>query len=283
MISSMTGYGMGETPDFRVELRSVNHRHLDIQVRLPTALYPHETRIKERIRKRVSRGRIDVFIHHTGSARSRLGINGEAARSVVKGLRDLQAELQLPGAVDVGTVAGIRELYEQASGEEVEFDTVIEPLDAALDQLIEMRDVEGRVLKEDVAARLSTIEEVFESIRPLAEGHRDRIETQLRERISQYREDLAVEEPRLLQEVFFLVDKADITEELVRAGSHIAQGRGFLERGGTVGRKLDFLSQEILREANTVASKAGQSEIAHHVVEIKDQIEKIREQVQNIQ
>ena len=283
MISSMTGYGMAQNADFRVEVRSVNHRHLDVQVRMPVALFPHEQRLKERVRQRVKRGRVDVHVAPVGAGRARIGVNREAARAVVSGLREIQSELGLPGDVTVDALSRIRDVFEPESAEETDFERVAAPLDEALDGLLAMRADEGRALQEDVSARLDEIEARFRAIRPLAEAHRDRIEAELRERLQAWREGLEVDEARLLQEVFFYVDKADITEELVRADSHIAQARRFLADGGVVGRKLDFLSQEILREANTVASKAGRSEIAHLVVEIKDQIEKVREQVQNIQ
>lgn len=283
MIFSMTGYGAGENDSFKVEMRSVNHRHLDVQIKMPPLLYAFEHKLRELIRGRFQRGRLDVYIAQTGHISARVNPDLDAARQVYEGLLRIKSELNIPGEVDITAVAGIRDIYESAADEEIEIEKLIEPLEACMDQLEKMRMDEGDVLKKDVSARIAAIEGSFSAIRPLAESHREKVEASLAERLEKVRDDVAVDGARLAAEVLFYVEKADITEELVRADSHIAQYRRFLDNGGTVGRKLDFLAQEILREANTIASKTGRSEIAHLVVDIKDQLEKVREQVQNIQ
>jgi len=283
MIFSMTGYGAGENDSFKVEMRSVNHRHLDVQIKMPPSLYAFEHKLRELIRGRFQRGRLDVYIAQTGHISARVHPDLDAARQVYDGLLRIKSELKIPGDVDIAAVAGIRDIYESTADEEIEIEKLIEPLEACMEQLEKMRADEGDVLKKDVSARIAAIEDSFSAIRPLAESHRVRVEASLAERLEKVRDDVSVDEARLAAEVLFYVEKADITEELVRAESHIAQYRRFLDNGGTVGRKLDFLAQEILREANTIASKTGRSEIAHLVVDIKDQLEKVREQVQNIQ
>lgn len=283
MIYAMTGYGVGESGGYRVEARSVNHRHLDIQVKMPPALYRFEHKVKDRFRQKFSRGRFDVYIKPVHEETAGLILNHVAARQVYEGLLSIQEELGVAGTVDISTLASVRDIFGAAAEDDVDLSQVLETLEEAMTQLEEMRISEGRVLKYDVSSRIDKIETSFSKIRPLSDTHKESIRAVLRERVQEALGDLALDETRLAQEVLFYTDKADITEELVRASSHVEQCRSFLNEGGTVGRKLDFMAQEILREANTIASKAGQSEITYLVVEIKDQLEKVREQLQNIQ
>lgn len=283
MIYSMTGYGVAGDAGFRIEIRSVNHKHLDIQLKLPPSLYAAEQRLKDRIRKRLSRGRLDVFVKPLKDGGASLRLNHDAARRVYDGLSSIQEELGVPGTIDIATLASIREIYEPVEVDESAVEMVGDLLEKALDQLDDMRLAEGLSLKADLTARIDAIEGFFKEIAPYASEHSARVRADLKERIDGIGLPLPVEDARLAQEIFFYAERADITEELVRAASHVSQFRGFIDGGGGVGRKLDFLTQELFREANTIASKAGRSEIAHIVIEIKDQLEKVREQLQNIQ
>ncbi len=279
----MTGYGVGESGGYRVEARSVNHRHLDIQVKMPPALYRFENKIKDRLRQKFSRGRFDVYIKPGREETAGLTLNHIAARQVYEGLLSIQKELGVAGTVDIATLASVRDIFETVARDDVGVSQALEALEEAMIQLEAMRLSEGRVLKDDVSSRIDSIESSFSKIRPLSDTHKESVRAVLRKRVQEALGDLALDEARLAQEVLFYTDKADITEELVRASSHVEQCRRFLNEGGTVGRKLDFMAQEILREANTIVSKAGQSKITYLVVEIKDQLEKVREQLQNIQ
>ena len=279
----MTGYGVGQSAGYRVETRSVNHRHLDIQLKMPFAFYPFEHKIKEYFRRKFSRGRFDVFIKPVREETAILNLNHAVARQVYEGLVSIQEELGVAGTVDISTLASVRDIFETATENDVDISQVLEATEEAMSQLEAMRIDEGRVLEDDVFFRIDSIETCLSRIRSLSDTHKETLRAVLRKRVEEALGDLAIDEARLAQEVLFYTDKADITEELVRAASHIEQCRSFLDKGGTVGRKLDFMAQEILREVNTIASKAGQSEIAHLVVEIKDQLEKVREQLQNIQ
>lgn len=266
-----------------METRSVNHRHLDIQVKMPPELYQFEHKIKERFRQKFSRGRFDVYIKPVYEETTGFTLNHVAARQVYEGLLSIQQELGVAGTVDISTLASMRDIFETATENSVDISQVLEAIEAAMTQLEAMRISEGRVLKDDVHFRIDIIAASLSKIRPLSDSHKESVRIVLRERVEKALGELALDEARLVQEMLFYTDKADITEELVRASSHVEQCREFLNTGGTVGRKLDFMAQEILREVNTIASKAGQSEITYLVVEIKDQLEKVREQLQNIQ
>jgi len=283
MIHSMTGYGAGENTVFRVEIRSVNHRHLDVHVRLPSAFSSFENAVKARVRERISRGRVDIFIKPRQETGVRLALNRERVRQLYDGLCNVQKELGISGSVEIGTLALIREVYDTPEVEEVDEAPLFSALDAALAQMEESRQREGGVLGRDLSERVEAIGRCFGAIAPLADAHRTGIRENLLEKIQRLGADVEIDESRLAQEVLFYAERADITEELVRAGSHLDQFRSFIRDGRGVGRKLDFMSQEILREANTVASKTGDSRVSHLVVEIKDQLEKVREQLQNIE
>ncbi len=279
----MTGYGAGESGCYRVEARSVNHRHLDIQLKIPPPLYRFEHKIKDRLRQKFSRGRFDVYIKQSCQETAGLAINYVAARQVYEGLLGIQRELGVSGTVEISTIASVREIFENVSDDDVDISQVLDALEEAMTQLEVMRISEGRLLRDDLSSRIDSIGTFLSKIQVLSGRHKESVRIALRDRVKEALGELSFDEARLAQEILFYTDRADITEELVRASSHIEQCRGFLSDGGTVGRKLDFMAQEILREANTIASKAGQSEITYLVVEIKDQLEKVREQLQNIQ
>jgi len=283
MMQSMTGFGVGENAEFRVEIRSVNHRHLDVHVRLSPPFHSFENSVKGKIRERFSRGRIDVTVKPRQETANRLVLNPDRVRQVYDGLCAVQRELGISGTVDIATLASIRDIYEPPEIQEVDEAPLLQALENAMHQMALARQKEGEVLARDLRERVDYIERCFSEIAPVSEEHRARIRENLLEKIQRLGTDLQVDEARLAQEILFYAERADITEELVRAGSHLNQFKTFIRDGHGVGRKLDFMSQEILREANTVASKAGESRIAHLVVEIKDQLEKVREQLQNIE
>jgi uncharacterized protein (TIGR00255 family) len=292
VIRSMTGYGRKEVTGAvhgSIEVRSVNNRYLDIQVKTPRSLAALEPRVKKTIQDRFSRGRFDVFITRNGE-QERIGklTHDEALAAQYIGiLRDLKARFNLSGEVDLSLVAGFHDIItvtEDNEDIEAVWQLFAEGLGQALDELDGMRAEEGRALVRDMLRRLDIISSVMKEIdilSPLSvESARKRMDETLTRLLNERPDPV-----RLAQEVAILAERTDVTEELTRLSSHIAQFRSMLA-GATrepVGRRLDFLLQEMGREANTISSKAQEAQISYHVVNIKAELEKIREQTQNIE
>ena len=291
-INSMTGFGSGaaEAEGLRVgvELRSVNSRYLDIQVRLPTGLQVFEQTVRERIQKRVGRGKIIANISWTEDAQEVALPNLDEA-VVGRYLREL-ARLAEGGqsaeAPDLGLLArlpgGFRVESVELQGEET-LELLLKGVDQALDDLVQMRTKEGRTLARDLRQRIELVEAHLEHIAELVPRIREQILSRLREKVAALLEPGAIDEDRLAMEVVLIADRGDITEEVVRFRSHNAQFIEALDKGGEVGRRFNFLLQEMNREANTISSKSSDSEIIHRVVEIKEEVERLREQVLNVE
>jgi uncharacterized protein (TIGR00255 family) len=293
MIRSMTGYGRkevtGATAQVAIEVRSVNNRFLDVQVKTPRSFAVLEPRVKKAVQKRFSRGRFDVFITRNGERErtGRLALDEALADQYITILRDLKTRFGLAGEVDLSLAARYPDLITVAEDKE-DIETVWQMMDdglaQALDELDGMRRDEGAALVKDLLGRLDTIETLMREIRTLSpicvENSRKRMADTLG-RLLNEQPDPA----RLAQEIAILAERTDVTEELTRLSSHLVQFRAMLAgaAGEPVGRKLDFLLQEMGREANTISSKAMDTLIAYHVVNIKAEIEKIREQAQNIE
>jgi uncharacterized protein (TIGR00255 family) len=292
MLKSMTGFGRGESETglgrITVEIRSVNHRYSDISIKLPRRLVPFEIRIKEMVRSEVSRGRIDlsVKLESQGEGKIQLSADLYLAEQYYRALETVREKLQLRDEITLGMLAGAKDLI--TGKEEVEdigpYWQQIEPvLKRSFMAMDEMRRTEGFSIAKDIRERMERIHQEIEAIQrvfpPSVEAHRDR----LRERLQSLLNGLEVDPLRFQQEVAFLAERTDITEEIVRAKSHLEQFRTLIEKGEAVGRKLDFLIQEIHREVNTASSKANDAQISQRVVEVKSELEKVREQVQNIE
>lgn len=272
-----------------VEVRSVNNRYLEIQVKMPRAISMLESRVRKTLQERFSRGRFDVFIARNGGegAPARLSLNTELADQYIAILKDLKVRFDLPGEVDLPLMGGVQDIIiREDVREDVEalWKCMLETLTRALDGLQAMRSAEGSILARDMRERIGKIESFVSRIRarsPLSvESARRRMSEAVRKLSGEDIDPL-----RLTQEIAILAERTDITEELTRLASHVTQFMRLIDesRGEAVGRKLDFLLQEMGREANTVASKAMDALIAHDVVEIKAELEKIREQAQNIE
>ncbi len=293
MIVSMTGYGRHEINlgriHFTVEVRSVNNRFIDVQVKAPRALSVLEPRIKKLVQDRCSRGRFDVFISRNGDRETagRLVVDEALADQYVGILKDLKGRFGLSGEIDLRVLTGFPGLIamtEEKEDIDAIWSALTEGLEHALTELYRMRAEEGKSLVRDMHRRIDAIEGFMASIHTLAPAS---VELS-RKRISDSLARLLNEPPdpvRMAQEIAILAERTDVTEELTRLSSHIGQFRMLTSQQGAeaVGRKLDFLLQEMGREANTISSKAMSSEIAHHVVDIKAELEKVREQVQNIE
>jgi len=292
MLKSMTGYGRaeGETTLGRVfvETRSVNHRYCDINIKIPKRLGPFETRIKELIRSQVSRGRIDVSLKADSGEEEKVQLNVDLhlAEQYCRALQALKEKLQLKDEITLTLLAGAKDLItakEEAGDIEPYWQEMIPILKRSFKEMDDMKRSEGETLTKDLQFRLEKIHQPLEEIKHLFPPRLEAFQKRLHERIRSFLGGVEVDANRFQQEVAFLAERADITEEIVRMESHLAQFVLLLEGEESVGRKMDFLLQEIHREINTVSAKANDAEISQRVVEIKSELEKIREQVQNIE
>ncbi len=289
---SMTGFGRGEASHdertWTVEIKTVNHRFLDQRIVLPRSVSGLEERVKKMIATRFDRGRVEANIVVRGdvSADVRLQVNMDLARRYHRCLQEIKTSLDLAGDISIGDMLGLRELIsQQEEGLDLEREwSGLEPaLARALDACDRMREQEGQSLKQDLLKRLQVfaglVETIEKSVPDIVQGRR----RELKVRIEKLLDEVDLDPVRLAQEAAFMADKADVTEEIVRLHSHMDQFADFLDKDEPVGRRLDFLLQEFLREVNTLASKISNAAIAHLGVEMKNEIEKLREQVQNIE
>ena len=292
MIKSMTGYGKGEVvaPSGRmsVEIRSVNHRYGEISVKLPRGLMPFENEVKKCVGERLKRGKIEVFVQREGvlDAAARPTVNLPLARAYFEALGELRETLGVAEPVSLQLVAAQRDVL--TTGEsETPAETLQADLLAAVEQAVEaleeMRSREGEALLADLRSRRENLGALIDRIGARAPVAVAESGARLKERVAQLLVDTTLDEGRLAQEIAIMADRSDVTEELVRFNSHLQQFDRALELAEPVGRKLDFLLQEMNREVNTIGSKGGDVEITPLVVELKAELEKIREQIQNIE
>jgi uncharacterized protein (TIGR00255 family) len=288
----MTGFGRGEAAGrgraFTVEVQSVNHRFLEVRSRVPKRLSGLEPRIQQAIQERFSRGHFEVLVLEKDlDSRGRtLRVDVPLAMQYVDALRTLRQALGLPGEVTLEMLTAQRDLIvveESPESLDEAWGELLPGLAWALDALGEMRSREGRALLVNLKVHLDQVEATLAGIEErtpkLVRLHRDR----LKERLAELLDNRLPDPARLEQEVALLVERGDVTEECDRLRSHLAQFRGVLEQPGPQGRKLDFLLQEMHREANTLGAKSADATLAHEVVELKTSIERLREQVQNLE
>lgn len=292
MIRSMTGYGrVQETVDglnILFEIKSVNHRFFDFTARIPRAYGFLEDRIKTHLQNYISRGKVEVFmtIEPLGGDNSAVSLNKGLAESYINALRELKSEFSLQGDVNLATVSRNNDIFtviKPADDEDRIWNAVKTVADKALEGFVSMRETEGSRLCEDLLARADTIigwvEKVEKRSPDTVKEYREKLDARMKEILG----DASVDENRILLEAAIYADKINVTEETVRLKSHVAQFRKMLKGDCPVGRKLDFLMQEMNREANTIGSKVQDYELAGIVVEIKAELEKIREQIQNLE
>ena len=296
MILSMTGFGRASmrlgSLGFDIEVRSVNHRHLDARVRVPRILSSCEADLRARVQQRISRGKVDLSLTTSddSSVSARVEIDRGVAEEYGRAARDLADIDAVEGSLTVDKLIGLPGVTRLAEPE-LPLDELLEVLlggvDQALDALLAMRASEGKAIERDLMLRLDRVEALADSIEQRSELVCVAVRDRLRKRTEQLRlETGLLDEARLHQEIVIAADRLDVTEEIVRLRSHIEQFREIVQAAGVgvpVGRRLDFLLQEFGREANTVGSKGSDSAIAHDVVELKAELERIREQVQNIE
>ena len=292
MVKSMTGYGrareMRNGRDITVEVRSVNNRYLDCTVKMPRAYIFAEDRMKARVQQAISRGKVDVFVTIDASAADEavVAVNEPLARGYYEALTRLKTMFSLPGEVTPEVLAKFPDVLAVTKAEE-DVEAIAADICAVLDDALaaynDMRAVEGEKLAADVAGRVTTIETVVGKVEERSPqtvaAYRQRLEAKMREVL----QSTTIDESRILTEAAIFADKIAVDEETVRLRSHIAQLRAMLASDEPVGRKLDFLIQEVNRECNTIGSKCSDLTIAQDVVNMKAEVEKIREQVQNME
>ncbi len=293
MITSMTGYGRAafrsDGTEILVEIRTVNNRFLDIMTKLPRCIAGYEQQVREIISKRLQRGRVSVYISLSRGDESgiQLDLNLEVAKAYLKIAQKLEQDLGVAGKLSVAELLAMPDVIavpvQETTDEEI-WQLAEQSLQAAIEQLVAMRAEEGKNLAQDFRHRVEQLEKLIEEMEKRA-VEQPRIEMdKLRERITKLIDNRdAVDESRLEMELALIADRIDITEECVRFHSHNQLFLQTLELEPSQGRKLNFLLQEMHREANTIGSKTSQSDVSHIVVSIKDEIEKMREQVQNIE
>ncbi len=292
MIKSMTGFGRKEAVHaggaLVVEVRSVNHRFLDILCRLPKSLSGIEESCKQAIQRHCQRGRVEMTISLNGDRQGprQVSVDRALARQYATVLRSLQKELRLAGKLDINLVAGLRDVVSLSDNPLNDGDLqklALRTLTGALRDLARMREREGEALAVDIRAHLAKLEEARDAVAERAPHVSQEALARLKARVQTLLGTPTLDETRLHQELAMLADRSDISEELARFASHCSQFTAALKRSDPVGKTLDFLLQELGREVNTIGAKANDGSITTHVVQMKTELEKIREQVQNIE
>jgi uncharacterized protein (TIGR00255 family) len=292
MIKSMTGFGRAEVTEnnrkFTVELKSVNHRYLEMSVKMPKALGFFESSVRQELKNYISRGKVDVFVtyENMGETNSKVRYNRELAKEYLDYLKEMAEDFGLENDVRVSTLSRYPDVFEMEEGETDEEELwagLKKAVDEAAEMFVQSRIREGENLKADLIGKLDGMLEIVDFVEErspqIVTEYREKIEKRVREILG----DTSVDEGRLLTEVTVFADKICVDEEIVRLRSHIDAMKKELNAGGSIGRKLDFLAQEMNREANTTLSKTTDLEISNRGIELKTEIEKVREQIQNVE
>jgi uncharacterized protein (TIGR00255 family) len=289
---SMTGYGRGESDrggaKISVEINSVNRKQSDIVINLPRELSALEPRVRQVVSERLARGRTNVVVICDQSAQvsRKLALDGALARSYHDGMRSLQKELGVAGDITIGMILqapGVLRFAEDSLAPNEIWPALEEALGSALGELVKMREREGKHLAKDLIRRLKVLRQELKEVGKKHPAIAEKYRAALLERISKAGLKLLPNDDRLIKEVAFFADRSDVSEELIRLESHLAQFAHHLRKDEPVGRTLEFITQEISRELNTLGAKAGDAEISRHVVACKSEVEKIREQIQNLE
>ena len=292
MIKSMTGFGRCEVTEnnrkFTVEMKAVNHRYLDVNVKMPKKLNFFESSIRNELKNYISRGKIDLFITYEDLTEntSNVHYNKELAAEYLKYLRQMQQDFGLEDDIRVSTLSKYPDVFtmEENDGDEEEiWKELKKALDGAAEMFVQSRIVEGENLKNDLIAKLDNMLKLVDFIAERSPQIIAEYRQKLQEKVKEMLGDNTVDENRLVTEVTIFADKVCVDEEMVRLRSHVETTKKALIEGGSIGRKLDFIAQEMNREANTILSKSNDLEISNCGIELKTEIEKVREQIQNIE
>lgn len=292
MIKSMTGFGrceiQKESKKFTVELKSVNHRYLDVNIRMPKKLNFFETAIRNLLKSYANRGKVDIFITYEDLSQTQVAVkyNAVLAGEYLKYLKQMEEEFGLENDIRVSTLSRYPEVFtmeEQSEDEEELWNGLKEALEGAFGQFVRTRQTEGENLKRDILAKLDRLNELTAHIEERSPQIVSEYRAKLEEKMKELLADTQIEESRIAAEVILFADKICTDEEVVRLKSHISHMRNTLDEKDEIGRKLDFIAQEMNREANTILSKANDIEVSDYAISLKTEIEKIREQIQNIE
>lgn len=292
MIKSMTGFGRCEITEnnrkFTVEMKSVNHRYLDVNMKMPKKLSFFETSIRSELKGYISRGKVDIFISYEDFTENNTSVryNREIAEAYLNYLKQMAEEFGLENDIRVSGLSKFPEVFtmeEQGMDEEGLWKLLCKAVHGAIDGFVRTRITEGEHLKEDLIGKLDGMLKLVDFVEERSPQITQEYHVRLEEKVAELLRDAKVDENRLLTEVTIFADKICVDEEVVRLRSHIETTRKTLEEGGSIGRKLDFIAQEMNREANTILSKANDLDITNCAIELKTEIEKVREQIQNIE
>jgi len=292
MIKSMTGFGRCEVQKaeqkFTVELKGVNHRYLDVQFRMPKKLNCFETAIRALLKQYVNRGKVDIFVSYEDNSERQATIkyNATLAGEYLRYLQQMESEFRLENDIRVSTLSrypDVLTMEEQGMDEEELWKGLKETLEGAFSQFVETKKMEGENLKEDIVSKLKMMLELVTLIEERSPEILKDYRARLEEKVQDLLQDTKIEESRMIAEVVLFADKICTDEEVVRLRSHISHMESTLNESEGIGRKLDFIAQEMNREANTILSKANDITVSNHAINLKTEIEKIREQIQNIE
>lgn len=292
MLRSMTGFGRYELTDEKfklsVEIKSVNHRYLDLSIKMPRCFNCFESAIRSQIKNDIQRGKVDMFISFEDYSQDRVSLkyNHLLAQEYMQYFKKMEEEFQIPNDITVSRLAGLPEIFsmeQQQTDEDELWQVLSEAIQKATEKFLHARELEGAQLRSDLIAKLdyllSLTDKVEERSPQIVKEYRER----LYERLTEVLESTGIDENRIMTEAALFADKVCVDEEIVRLKTHITHMREALSAGDSIGRKLDFLAQEMNREANTTLSKANDVLLADIAIDMKTEIEKIREQVQNIE
>lgn len=291
MVKSMTGFGQitkkhGET-QLSIEIKTVNHRFLDMNFKMSKPLSIFEEKMRKIIQQYIKRGRVDVFVTLQGQSltEQHIQVNWNLLNQYLEQFNEIQIQKQIKGDIQINDLIHLNDLFqvEETNDKDEQFEQfLMTAFHEVLNGVNVMRIEEGSSLKEDILSRLKIIDHITNHLYNYADEYKEQYRQKIIERIKEYLNDV-VDESRIIQEAAILSEKSDISEEIIRLNSHIEQFNEIIEKDDAIGRKLDFLTQELLREVNTIGSKANDVRISKYVVELKSEIEKIKEQVQNIE
>lgn len=292
MIRSMTGFGRCEIQSgekkFTVEMKGVNHRYLDVNIRMPKKLYFFETAIRSYLKKYIQRGKVDIFVTYEDLSEGQMSLkyNEALASEYLDYFRQMEEKFGLENDVRISALSRYPEVFtmeEQDVDEEEMWDGLREALDGACVQFVSARETEGEKLREDLIGKLDAMKAVVEKIEERSPQILSEYREKLEEKVKELLADTQIDESRIAAEVVLFADKICTDEEIVRLKSHIDHMKSTLQAGEGIGRKLDFIAQEMNREANTILSKANDLTVSNYGIDLKTEIEKVREQIQNIE
>jgi uncharacterized protein (TIGR00255 family) len=282
MIQSMTGFGGAAGNDFTVEIRSLNHRYMDISIKMSPYMSQYEIPLRNILKGRFQRGKFDVSVSINSNKAPQLKINADLAGSIYGALLDLQKQLSLPGTISIETLTEYREIMVEEAPH-FDINALHATFNEAVSNLEAMRMREGSLLSDEIRGRIALLQEMHNEVKVRAPEEIIKWREKFTERLRLIVEAGIIDNNRIVQEAAIMAEKLDISEEISRTENHLQQFIETLDNGNTIGKKLDFLLQEINREVNTLSYKSGDYSISNLVVNMKNEIEKIREQVQNIQ